>query len=251
MKIFYWNKKRNFGDELGGLLLKRFAHINSEWSEPEKSDIAVVGSILHYLPRNYSGIIAGCGKLHEKTKFDFPEAKVLGLRGYLTAAGVKGDYAIGDPGLLADELVPLEEKEWNLGVVPHWSDTKLEFNETFLKYSPKIIRVTDDPLKVISEIGRCKKIVSSSLHGIVLADAFQIPRRIEIPPSAYNNPGIEGGLFKWHDYASSLDMKLLIGETHEPDRRRVVEKQHELFDMFEEIRSIFKPYKTSKNGVHK
>lgn len=236
-KLFYWKKKPNFGDLLSGLLLKRFSHIDTEWSEPKDADIVVVGSILHFLPENYKGIIAGSGKLHVETKIP-EQAKILGLRGHLTAFGLKGDFAIGDPALLADELVPIEDKEWNLGLVPHWSDTELEKNPLFLKYNPKIIRVTDDPIKVISEIGRCKKIVSSSLHGIVVADAFGIPRRIEIPPSSLNNPNIEGGLFKWEDYASSLDMKLKIGETHEPDRRRVVEKQHELYDMFQELKSL-------------
>lgn len=200
----------------------------------------MTGSIIEHLPQDFKGVIAGSGKLHEKTKVDFHHAKILGLRGHLTAKGMKGNIVIADPGLLADELVPQVDKEFNLGIVPHWTDTELEKNPIFLKYRPKIIRVYGDPLEAITEISKCKKIVSSSLHGIILADALGIPRRIEIPPRSISHPHIEGGLFKWEDYSSSIGMRLKVGETQEPDRRIIAEKQSELFDMMDEIKSIFK-----------
>lgn len=240
MNTYYWRKKKNFGDLLATLLIKKFTRLDTLWSEPEDAHLVMVGSVLEHFPEHWAGVIAGAGKLHEKTKLRFPNAKVLAVRGYLTARGLKGNFAIGDPGLLADELVRDEDKEFDLGIVPHWTDTKLEKNPIFLKFKPKIIRVSDDPLKVISEIGRCKKIVASSLHGIILADAFGIPRRIEIAPRMLSHPHQEGGLFKWKDYSSSLNMKLNIGLTETPNRNTVIEKQHELFDVFEELKSLFK-----------
>ena len=157
----------------------------------------------------------------------------------MSAKDVKGNFAIGDPGLLADELVPLQEKEHDLGVIPHWTDRSLASDPRFLKYHPKLIDVRNDPIKVITDIGKCKKIVSSSLHGIILADAFGIPRRIEISPRALSHAHQEGGLFKWQDYSASLGMKLQIGVTQEPDRNVVLERQYEIFDVFEEVERIF------------
>lgn len=238
MRIYYWNAKKNFGDLLGSLLLKRFSRLDTEWSEPQNAEIVVVGSILEHLPEDWDGIIVGAGKLHEKTKVNFPNAKILALRGPLTAKGLKGDFILADAGLLADELVPLQDKEYDLGLVPHWTDKTLEHNPIFKRYNPKIIRVEDDPLKVIAEIGKCKKIVSSSLHGIILADAFNIPRRIEISPRMLSHPHQEGGLFKWEDYSASLNMKLEIGVTQEIDHNLIIEKQHELFDAFETIKNM-------------
>ena len=239
MKIYYWKTNKNFGDLLGSLLIKRFARLDSEWSEPENADIVVVGSVLEHLPEDWTGVIAGAGKLHEKTQLKLTQSKILAVRGPLTAKGLKGNFVLADAGLLADELVPIPEKEYELGIVPHWTDKTLEQNPIFKKYKPLIIRVKDDPLEVITQIGKCKKIVSSSLHGIVLADAFNIPRRIEIAPRMLSHPHQEGGLFKWEDYAASLNMKLEIGLTQEADYHLVTEKQHELFDVFEEVRSIF------------
>jgi pyruvyltransferase len=236
MKIYYWKDKKNFGDLLTGLLLKKFTSISSEWSKPSDSELVMVGSILEQLPTNYKGIIAGCGKLHERSYLSFPEAKILALRGPLTAKSLNANCVLADPGLIADHLVGYQEKKWDLGIVPHWSDTTLEHNPLFLKYNPKIIRISDDPLKVIREIGSCKKIVSSSLHGIILADAFDIPRRVEIAPRMLTHMSTEGGIFKWQDYSASLNMKLEIGKTQTIDQNLVTEKQHELFDVFQEIK---------------
>lgn len=244
MKVYYWIGKKNFGDLLAPLLIKRFCHLDSEWSEAKDSELIMVGSILEHLPGDYSGVIAGCGFLHETSIFPaLLNCKILALRGPLSAKGIGAwqsrQVILADPGLIADELVGDQDKIYDLGLVPHWTDKDLEQNPIFKKYNPKIIRVDDDPLEVIKQIGQCKKIVSSSLHGIILADAFGIPRRIEIPPRSLSHPHQEGGLFKWHDYSASINMKLEIGVTQEPDRNTIIEKQNELFDVFEQIKSIF------------
>lgn len=246
MKVYYWKKEKNFGDLLSSLLLKRFADIDSQWAAPTDSEIVIVGSVLEHMPKDWSGIIAGAGKLHEDSTLSFHNATILAVRGPATAKHIGASCLWADPGLLADELVDVEEKEYDLGIIPHWTDKELELNPTFLKYKPLIIRVSDDPVKTISEIGRCRKIVSSSLHGIILADAFGIPRRIEIPPRALSHPQQEGGLFKWRDYSASVNMKLEIGLTQEVNRNKVVEKQHELFDMFNEIKSIVNYHRLNK-----
>jgi len=250
MKVYYWNGKKNFGDLLAPLLIKRFCHLDSEWSEAKDSELVIVGSILEHLPPGWVGVTAGAGLLHEQSSF-VTTGKVLAVRGPLTLKRIRGpklyvgpepylnNTVLADPGLLADELVGDQDKIYDLGLVPHWTDKTLEQNPIFKKYNPKIIRVDDDPIEVIKQIGQCKKIVSSSLHGIILADAFGIPRRIEIPPKALTHIHQEGGLFKWMDYSESINMKLEIGVTQEADRNKIIEKQNELFDVFEEIKSIF------------
>jgi pyruvyltransferase len=244
MKIYYWKGKKNFGDLLTPLLINKFTHLDTEWAEPKNAQLVSVGSIIDLLPMNWPGVIAGAGILHEHLyyKTTYP---ILAVRGPLTLQRIMYSVAhdkqvvLADPGLIADELVGPQEKLYNLGIVPHWTDKELELNPDFLKYNPKIIRVGDDPLEVIKQIGQCRKIVSSSLHGIVLADAFGIPRRIEIPPLALSRPKQEGGLFKWLDYSASIEMKLEIGVTQLANANIIIEKQHELFDVFQEIKSIF------------
>lgn len=238
VKVYFWGVRPNFGDALTGLILTKFMRLESEWSDPANAELVMAGSVLDQLPEEWGGIVAGAGKLHAKTRLSLRNATILAVRGPLSAVGLRGDFVLADPGLLADELVKVEDKQYNLGIIPHWTDTTLENNPEFTRYDPKIIRVGRDPLEVISDIGRCKKIVSSSLHGIILADAFSIPRRIEISPRALSHEHQEGGLFKWLDYSASIRMPFRIGFTEQADRNVIMEKQYELFDVLEEAKAI-------------
>lgn len=226
---FWWKGRKNFGDLLTPLLISRFSGVDVNWAPARDADILCVGSIIEAVLPDWTGIVAGCGKLYEATDVTdrLQSATVLGLRGPLTADGFsRKGLVLGDPGLLAGELVNVD-KEYNLGIVPHWSDTALEHQ--FTKYEPHIIRPNQDALTVISEIGRCKKIVSSSLHGIIVADSFSIPRRIEYSTTLDK----EGGLFKFRDYSASLGMELVLGKTQMAPRYWIEDMQHELYDMFE------------------
>lgn len=240
MNVYFWNKQvQNFGDLLTPYLIAKFCGLASLLTQPAQAELIVCGSIMEHMPEDWNGVIAGIGKMHESSEFKLHNARILALRGPLTAKGVKGNFAIGDPGLLADELVRDEDKIYDLGIVPHWTDKTLEQNPTFTKYNPKIIRVTDDPFTVLTQISQCKKIVSSSLHGIILADAFGIPRRTELAPRMISHPHQEGGTFKWRDYNTSVGLPFLTGITQEPNKNKIIDIQHELFDVFEEIYNIF------------
>ena len=53
---------------------------------------------------------------------------------------------------------------------------------------------------VIDQICSCERILSSSLHGLIVSDAYQIPSCwIELTGK------ISGGYFKYYDYASSVN----------------------------------------------
>ncbi len=225
---FWWTGRSNFGDRLAPLLLERFAGVVAEWAPFNQARVVTVGSVLDATPPGWNGIVAGSGQLFEKSKPDLSKATVLALRGPLTAGGLPGVPIKADPGLLADELVMVPERDVLLGLVPHWSDIELEMRPEFLKYAPLIIRVGEDPLEVIREIGRCQKIVTSSLHGAIVADAFGIPRRIEMA-NIFNKEGFD---FKFRDYCASLGMEFKVGVTQKAPKYKVEDLQHLLFDMF-------------------
>lgn len=234
IKHYHWKARPNWGDELGSLLLKHFARLDTQWSYPDTSDIVSVGSVIDILPKDYKGIIFGSGKLRGSHITLPKEATVLGLRGPLSAKGIKKDIFLGDPGLLADELVATATKKYNLCIVPHWSDTELANRPEFLKYSPIVINSAADPLEVVKIIGESRKIITSSLHGMILADAFSIPRRLEYS-SQLNK---EGGLFKFKDYCASIGLKLELGITQEANRFKVEDRKHEIYDAYRSLGAI-------------
>ena len=227
---FWWVGRPNFGDLLTPLLLAHFGNVEIGWAPAADADLVCVGSVLEHMPPDWPGIVAGSGKMYEKSDFSLPNATILGVRGPLTAKNFRGNFVLGDPALLADELVSVD-KEYNLGIVPHWSDTELEFRPEFKKYKPHIIRPAGDPLEVLREIGSCRKIVSSSLHGIIVADAFGIPRRVEMTKVFEK----EGGDFKFRDHNLAVGVPHTVGLTQEAPRYRVQDRQQELYDMLIDV----------------
>ena len=109
------------------------------------------------------------------------------------------DIPTGDPGILAsDVLEQRPEKRYDIGIIPHLCDLRDPMVEEVLeKYGYKVsgdlesgrektkkaakdgpvrfINVKDEPLEVIEEIAKCRYILSSSLHGLIVADSFGIP----------------------------------------------------------------------------
>jgi autotransporter strand-loop-strand O-heptosyltransferase len=66
----------------------------------------------------------------------------------------------------------------------------------------KIINITSDVYEFINQVLECEFILSSSLHGLIVADAYGIPNhRVEISSL------IHGGDFKYLDYYASVSRK--------------------------------------------
>ena len=238
VKSYWWTGMPNFGDRLAPLLLKRFAYLDVQHAPNGESEIVSVGSLLEYLPAGWAGFVVGSGILRESypLKFDVSAAKVLALRGPLTASRFPGTYALGDPGLLANELIEPQEKKYDLGILPHWKDKDLVAKFQTDKVSCKVISPRADPLSVLKEIASCRALVTSSLHGAISADAIGgIPRQIEICTALE----VEGGLFKYHDYSASIHCPLKIGEMQEPSRNRVNDAKFEIYDAYRELSSQY------------
>lgn len=201
--LYYWKGQAphngldtNFGDRLNWTIMHKIG-VEFDWAPPEKADLVLMGSILEHLPRNWTGTVCGAGKMFENSHVDLSSARVLAVRGKLTAASTKGvpkDVALGEPALLAPAWFRQRVTEYDLGIIPHWSDKELwpRFDHG------QLIDVTDHPEKVIEEITKCKRIITSSLHVVAIADAFGIPRRLEL----FGQAKKEGGDFKFRDYQS-------------------------------------------------
>lgn len=220
----------NWGDWLTPLLLARFAHVEAEWTERGSATVACVGSILgQILGPWFQGTILGSGKLFQEQTVP-SGAKILALRGPLSAKNVPGSFALGDPGLLADELVQIETKIYDLCIIPHWSDGTLIHDTRFIQYDHVLIDPSWHPLDIIRIIAESRKVVSSSLHGLILADALAIPRRFE----ASADWSQEGGYFKVRDHNAAVGLPFVIGKLQEADANRVVDRKTCLRDAFRE-----------------
>ena len=83
----------------------------------------------------------------------------------------------GDPALLLPNYFPnVFFKKYELGIIPHFVDFE-EVNNVYKNISGirVIDLITDSIEETTKEILECKNIVSSSLHGIIVGQAYQIP----------------------------------------------------------------------------
>lgn len=204
---------RNFGDELNIYLLKGLTgcplHIYNSRFHRCKQNFVVVGSLIDGFIDEKS-IIWGSGIRTGKRELPFLPKEVLAVRGRLTRdflleRGVSCPEVYGDPALLMPLVyTPKIDKKYKVGIIPHYRDIHLTKVQDFIqnnKKSAKLIRFDkyDDWHSIIDEICQCEYIVSSSLHGLILADAYNIPNLwIEL------SSNIKEGHFKYLDYFSGV-----------------------------------------------
>lgn len=223
--VYWWREVKNFGDMLTHTILNS-RNIQHRWAPPETAELVLAGSILEHLPCCWPGTVIGAGALYDNSELHLFHTDIRAVRGPLTAKLLpkrKEDIVLGDPGLLATSLVDQQRATHDLGVLPHWSDTQL-YNR--FPYG-HLIDPRNGPIYVITEIARCKRLISSSLHGIIVADAFGIPRQAELPASASK----EGKGFKFYDYAASINTTPQFGKLVTPHPYQIEQRQKELKDV--------------------
>ena len=110
----------------------------------------------------------------------------------------------GDPALLLPKFykpIIIEKLKNKIGVVPHKSNYDKYINKIDTK-KYYLINPTDKWRNVINYICSCKEIISSSLHGLICSDAYNIPN---VWLDEYK---LSEGDFKFKDYFASQKKRL-------------------------------------------
>jgi pyruvyltransferase len=176
-------------------------------TRPAKDDqelhYVAAGSIFNIV--NNKSIVWGTGIIGTHQKINKPH-KILAVRGPDTRElCLKKKWecpaVYGDPVLLLSELyTPTIEKEHDVGIIPHYVDMQTKWVKTQREAGAFIIDITKEPLRVVDEMLKCRKILSSSLHGLIVADSYRIPS-VWIRLS----DKIAGADFKFKDYFKSVN----------------------------------------------
>lgn len=203
----YWSFFPNFGDLITPLLLKHYGLTPVHSFSPENAEIVSTGSILQWMPEDFAGIILGTGLIQDETR-QFPHARIAAVRGQLTAERINApaDVVLGDPGLLAPAILKKRPPKTHvLGLIPHYIDRQhavvRHLSECHTRHM-KCIDVRRPPELVFRDIAACEHILSSSLHGLIVADSFGIPNAW-----LHLSDDVLGQGFKFYDYFSSLSVK--------------------------------------------
>jgi len=214
--IFYKHNEEfgNFGDELSKVVLK---HLLNKYSinmsltfnaKEQSCNICLIGSYIQVANNEYKNVnIIGSGIRTEHDVLKKNNMKIYSVRGpltklYLEKYGYSCPEVFGDPALLLPTFYTPSKVgvcTGKIGIIGHISNFK-----KYLK-TPKnfiLIYPTWKWTKVIDYIYSCDLILSSSLHGLILADAYKIPNiwLDEFP--------LDEGHFKFKDYFASQNRKI-------------------------------------------
>jgi len=213
-------KPGNFGDILSPHLLKEMGHSIVPVGREACGKVMAIGSTVKFAQPG--DVVWGSG-LMWKTEKPTKEAKYLLVRGPITG-GATGCRHYGDPALLAPVFWPRTVPQTeHTGAIPHYVD----YHKHDSWYTPQINILSDHPLCVLREMWKYHYILSSSLHGIILAHAYGIPAGWWRPSDS-----LDGDDVKFLDYAESVGITLTPAQHFGgveyvlPDPGKIAEVQH-------------------------
>lgn len=237
LPIFHWDaatkwQAKNFGDDMNvdivAWVLNMPAKEIASTVRAQDHKLVAIGSVLHFAQSG--DVVWGTG-IHEKglrqvNWKNLKEADIYALRGPRSkaqalrrAVNVTDMTVFGDPGLLSPLVWPdifataLAENNgkptYDRCFVPHHSD-----EPAFVESGPRhniveelhlhIITTADTPNATASALIKCKHVISTSLHGLIVAHAFGVPAtwlHDDLGKSA------KEGFLKYNDYLASVGLE--------------------------------------------
>lgn len=265
LPLYYWQQPTfvNFGDYLSVKLVERIidgpVRIFKKKVKNNEKKLLAIGSIMSFA--NDHDVIWGTGingKLLNKKDYNFSKLEIHAVRGPLTRQFLKEKFNIncapiyGDPALLIPYFFPEFEKQeypkYDYIIIPHYSEKNFfpRGNDSNIVYA------TDPWEEILTKILDSRFVISSSLHGIIVAEAYGIPARLlritETEP-----------LFKYRDYylgtnrphfqyATSIEEALKLGG--EEPFKCDLKKLYESFPFEYWPKTSFKKPNFSQNEIH-
>jgi pyruvyltransferase len=210
---------RNFGDLIGPALVNRIHDELGLGEAVADSRLLSVGSVLHFAKPG--DVVWGSGVNGKSDPMvstaDLDVRSVRGFRSVqaIVEMGLPAPTVLGDPALLWPEFWPERHYTRGFGTrsipvsfVPNLND------RPHYQTHHNVISPIGQPHTVIGQIVRSKVVVATSLHGIVMAEAYGVPARLVRSKAE--------PIIKYHDYyegtgrpnfviAESIDEAVAIG----------------------------------------
>ncbi|MFD1614953.1 polysaccharide pyruvyl transferase family protein [Gelatiniphilus marinus] len=191
IRLYRWKGKRqdnleNYGDLLSLYLAKKLSnkkiipikHPSKGFQKYFFKNYLSIGSIISSATEK--SLVWGSGII--KADENIRKANFLAVRGPRTRKrilelGYDCPETYGDPAILLPNFYnPTVQKKYKIGIIPHYVDFKevaAVFKES--KITKVINLMTNSIEHTTQEILKCEHIISSSLHGVIIAQAYRIP----------------------------------------------------------------------------
>lgn len=216
VNVFWWDAKANFGDAIGPWLVSAItkkAPINGRGRNLLPAPLMTVGSILNLIEQDNtivwgSGLIDNLSPTRIRQLRSVNNVKIRAVRGRLTRSelmekvGWDVPEVYGDPALLLPKFLPVLDSEFGarkISVVPHY--VHVDYFKNLGSETVEIVDVQTGLETVVRQIATSKACISTSLHGLIIAQAYGVPWVwIRV-----NDEQLSGDTFKFEDFFSTLE----------------------------------------------
>jgi len=213
---------RNWGDKLNPVLCRMISGMNvvrayDIFPVADRPAHFVIGSSLQRAQKR-RGIVWGAGFIDAGQGLRQEPRRICAVRGQhsrerLRELGISSPEVVGDPAILMPRLYRprILNRRWRAGVIAHCYELDLaSVDGASLPDDVLAIDITANLFDVIDQVCACDEIFSSSLHGLICAEAYGVPSRwVRLS----DRPAGDG--FKFRDFYTSID-KSVGAENHRP-----------------------------------
>jgi pyruvyltransferase len=181
--MFWWQAREgiNFGDDLSRVIVERMLgdSVRHKPLESKEKLLLAAGSILHYA--RDGDVIWGSGfRENPLLENRFHHIDVRAVRGprtreFLLKMGINCPEVYGDPAILMGYLFPEFKKEapiYDYIIIPNIGEISC-----FANYK-NIVLPTLPWNEIVKKMMQSRLVISSSLHGIIVAESFGVPARL-------------------------------------------------------------------------
>jgi hypothetical protein len=204
IRLKYFLRIPNVGDLINPIIVSAVTGEQTAHASGDAPHLLAIGSVMGGATPH--SCVWGTGVMHPDIGVGSPEAsRLYAVRGKLSHAALRqaaigiGDVPLGDPGFLAPAIFGVERSpvpEYRLGVVPHYVDRANQFFR-YLLSDPDVVdlNVHQEPGVFLRQMADCGAVISSSLHGLIFAEALGIPNLW-----VKSSDEISGAAFKFDDW---------------------------------------------------
>lgn len=208
--VLWWMKQPypgNLGDVLNPYIVEKVTGLPPRFERADRAMLAI-GSVIKFAGNGRDVWGAGTPRMTDDLN---PAARYHAVRGPLTRelvlkSGGSVPPVYGDPALLMPRFYwPEVEKKYRLGVIRHVSDRTLGvFAEGVRDLNLRRVGYAEMEA-FVDELLECEAVVTTSLHGMIIANAYGIPARWAF---FSNSPKpIAGDGTKYIDYLRSVSLE--------------------------------------------
>ncbi|MCW0402402.1 hypothetical protein NB689_002432 [Xanthomonas sacchari] len=203
--LFWWKPKNgeiNVGDHLSKIIVSNVLGQRDRTlldKRDKRTRLIAIGSVLHFARDGDTVWGSGVNGKIPADRHTFRQLDVRAVRGPKTSAflrerGLQVPEVYGDPGLLMPLFFPREallapSARQPFLVVPHFNEPL----DKYAQYKDHLVLPNRQPAAFVRQLLGADLVVSSSLHGLILAEAYGVP-------SVYLDWGNGEDRFKYDDY---------------------------------------------------